>query len=239
VVKLAERRLLDEGFAIPRAGERHVDDVDDRRVGRHAHDDDAVSEGDGLVDAVRHHEDGLGRRLVLPQVDELVLQAGAGERVQRAERLVKQQYAGTDRERPGDGRALLHAAGHLRGSLVLVLPQADRGEIALDDLVGYRPVAAGHRRPGRLANVGQKAEPGEQRVVLEHHRPIRPGTGHHLVIGHDAAAVGLGEAGDDVDQRRLAAPRVPDERDELALLDGEVDAAKDLLIAVGLGDPFD
>jgi len=239
VVKLAERRLLDEGFAIPWAGERHLDDVDDRRVGRHAHYDDAVSEGDGLVDAVRHHEDGLGRRLVLPEVDELVLQAGAGERVQRAERLVEQEYAGTDGERASDGRALLHAAGHLRGSLVLVLPEPHRGEVALDDLVGDRPVAAGHGRPGRLPDVGQQAQAREQRVVLEHHRPVRPGTDHHLVVGHDAAAVGLGEAGDDVDQRRLAASRVPDERDELALLDGEVDAAKDLLTAVGLGDAFD
>ena len=44
------------------------------------------------------------------------------------------------------------------------------------------------------------------------------------------------EAGDHAQQRRLAAARGPDEHDELARPDREVDAVDHLVVAVGLDD---
>jgi hypothetical protein len=63
-------------------------------------------------------------------------------------------------------------------------------------------------------------------VVLEHHRALRAGAGD-LAVGAQQHALGRrGEPGDQVQQRGLAAARVADQRDELALCHGEVDVAQ-------------
>ena len=49
---------------------------------------------------------------------ELVLQLGAGQRVEGGERLVEQEDLGLHRQRPGNRDALAHAAGKLRRSPV-------------------------------------------------------------------------------------------------------------------------
>jgi hypothetical protein len=48
--------------------------------------------------------------LVFPDALQLVLQARSGERIQRSERLIKQQDAGPVHETAGDCRPLSHAA---------------------------------------------------------------------------------------------------------------------------------
>ena len=63
---------------------------------------------------------------LLPQVDELLLQPGPGERVEGAEGLVEQQHPGLDGEGPGDGGALLHAAGDLVRASCPCAPTARR-----------------------------------------------------------------------------------------------------------------
>ena len=73
------------------------------------------------------------------------LEAGPGEGVERPERLVEEQRPRLDRERPGHGGALLHAARHLGRLLVLVLPEPDGGEVPL----------ARRRRPARCSNPGR------------------------------------------------------------------------------------
>ena len=65
---------------------------------------------------------------------QLVLQIGARQRIERAEGLVHQQHLGLHRERAGDADALLHAAGDLVRALVPGLRHLHQLEIM------HRPV---------------------------------------------------------------------------------------------------
>ncbi|MNV72815.1 hypothetical protein D3C71_1659300 [compost metagenome] len=66
-------------------------------------------------------------------------------------------------------------------------------------------------------------EPGQQRVVLEDHRALGP-RALDLAVGAQQHARGRGgEAGDQIEQRRLAAARMPDQRDEVTLGNAQVD----------------
>ncbi len=77
-----------------------------------AHDRDPVAHLDRLVDVVGDEEDGLAELRL--QAQELVLQALAVDRVDRAEGLVHQHHQRVGGERAGDADALLLAAGELR-----------------------------------------------------------------------------------------------------------------------------
>ncbi len=86
---------------------------------------------------------------------QLVLQLGAGQRIERAEGLVHQQHLGFHRQRPGDADALLHAAGDFVRVLVRGMRQADQFDGRLGAglelglaFLGCRKRA---RRPGRCS----------------------------------------------------------------------------------------
>ena len=64
-----------------------------------------------------------------------VLQVRAGQRVERAERLVEQQHLRLHRQRAGDADALLHAAGDLRRPLVLGMRHLHEVEVVHDPVV--------------------------------------------------------------------------------------------------------
>ncbi len=53
--------------------------------------------------------------------------------------------------------------------------------------------------------------------------------GHVLAVDADRPAVGVFEAGDHAQRRRLAAARRAEERDELALVDRDVEVLDDLI----------
>ncbi len=73
-------------------------------------------------------------------------------------------------------------------------------------------------------HVVEAGQPGQQRVILEHHRTLRPRCGDLAVVAQQHAAGGQQQPGDQVQQRTLAAARVADQRDELAWRDGEVES---------------
>ena len=76
-------------------------------------DEHAVGEREGLVDVVGDEQD---RGLVPPpELDHEVVHLDAGQRVQRAERLVEQQQVGLADQRAGERDALGLAAGERRG----------------------------------------------------------------------------------------------------------------------------
>ena len=78
-----------------------------------------------------------GELRFIPQRQQLVLHAGARERVERSERLVHEQYIRLHGHAARDGDALLHAAGE--GVRVAV---RELGEIDLLDVV-HRPLFGG------------------------------------------------------------------------------------------------
>ena len=83
---------------------------------------------------------------------------------------------------------------------------------------------------------------GVERVVLEHHRDVAL-FGRHVVddavADADFTAGDVLQAGDHAQQRGLAAARRPNQHDELAVVDGDVDAVNDVRGAERLFDVAD
>ena len=127
---------------------------------------DAVGEQDRLVDVVGDEQDRLAELLLQPL--HLVLQALAGERVDRAEGLVHEQQGGVGRERAGDADPLRLAARKLARPLgpVDVRVEPDQVEQLVDARVGPLPVPAEQARHGR--DVLADGHVGEQPDALDH-----------------------------------------------------------------------
>ena len=188
------------------------------RAGPGGEHDHARAEKHRLGDAVRDEHDGLFR--LLPDAQQLEVHLLARERIERAERLVHQDQLGIVDQRARDRRALLHAAGKLVGIFVLVALEPDQRE----QIAGAR-AARRHRQPEdfrRQQHVVDHAPPFQQQRLLEHHADVarrierlRRRSDPHL------AGVVRMQAGEDLQQRGLAAARRADQRDQLAGFDVE------------------
>ena len=92
--------------------------------------------------------------------------------------------------------------------------------------------ASEHRRDRHVLCSGHRVEQVEELEDDADRRPAMDGPGVAVQRAHlrpgddDGALVGDVEAGDDRQQRRLAAPRRTGDGDELACRDGQVDAAQ-------------
>ncbi len=158
------------------------------------------------------------------------------QRVERAERLVQQQHLRLHRQRAGNADALLHAAGDFGRPLVLGMRHLHEVEIvhhpgvALGAALGF-----GKHLVDAELDVLVDSEPRQQAVVLEHHGAVRPRRIDLAVFQEHAAIGGAGETGDDVEQRRLAAAGVADDRDVFALVDRQVDLLQHLGRGIAAG----
>ena len=113
------------------------------------HDRDPVAHLDRLVDVVGDEDDRLAQLGL--EAQELVLQALAVDRVDRAERLVHQHQRRVGGEGAGDADALALAAGELRGIAVADRRrQADELEQLVDAVADALLVPA-EQRAGRVA----------------------------------------------------------------------------------------
>ncbi len=118
-------------------------------------------------------------------------------------------------------------------------------ELGVGALAGLGLLEAPHSaEPER--DVLQCRQVGEQVERLEHHPDVPSdgvdvgiGGGHGDAVEGDLAGVDVGEAVDTPQQRRLAAPRRPDEDLGVALVHPEADAVEDPLVAVGFHDVVD
>ena len=147
--------------------------------------------------------------------------------VEVGERLVEQEHRGIAHQRAADRDALALAAGELVGPAVeqrLDLQERRRmGDLALDLGLG----GLGH--PEAERHVLAHAHARVERIGLEHHRDaavlgLLPGD--VALADPDLPAADLEQPGDRVEQRGLAAARGPEQHDELALLDLEVEAVE-------------
>ena len=187
-----------------------------------AHHQDAVGEEDRLVHVVGDEHDGFRR--LREDVGDLALELLARDGVERPERLVEQQDAGVERERPREPDALLHAAGNL---VRIVRGKA----VELDELhEAFGARLAFRRRKFRdlqaEGDVLRHREPRKQVELLEHHGARRRRLLHALAR-HEHGALGRGlEAMQDAQQRGLAAPARADDGDELAGADFEANVAQ-------------
>ena len=190
-------------------------------------------EGDGLADGAL-------------DLQELVLEAVARDRVDGAERLVHEHDGRVGGQGPGDADTLLLAAGELARVAVAERRGLEPDEV--EQLVGPRPdpllVPAEHLRDH--ADVVGDGEVREETALLDDvadlaAQEVAVDVGDVLAVEQDAARGRLDEPVDHLERRRLAAARGADEHDDLALLDveGQVLHGRHLGAGIGLAHLFE
>ena len=181
-------------------------------------DGDPVAHLDGLVDVVRDEDDRLADLGV--QAQEVVLQAVARDRVDRAERLVHEHDRLAGGHRAGDADALALAAGELaRVALGVALLEADELEQLADARADALLVPA--QQPRHRPDVVLHAHVREQADLLEDVADPAAQLGqveaaHALPADGDVALGDVDQAVDHLHRGRLAAARRPDEHADLA-----------------------
>ena len=139
--------------------------------------------------------------------------------VQRTERLVHQQNIGINRQRAGNRRALLHAAGELGGKRLLEASQMHQIDVMLRPLLGLAAFDALLFQA--ITHVFDHRLPGKQCEILEHDTPIRPRLTDQSARGADGALLDLLKAADQKQQRRFAAAGRAEQGVELAGRDAQ------------------
>ena len=149
--------------------------------------------------------------------------------------LVGEDDGGLGDEGPGDGHALALAAGEVVGLLFDLLLQAHFLDHALGpvpDLL-FGELFLLHDEEGELDVFPRREHRNEVEGLKDEPDGVQAKVGE-LPVGHggdvpavdiDRALGGVIDAADDVEERGFAAPRRPDNGDEIALFDGEVDSA--------------
>lgn len=109
-------------------------------------------------------------------------------RVERRGGLVEQDHLGLHGQGPGDGRALLLAAGKLRGIAVALVGDADLGQQALGDLDRFG-LALAQYATWRLDHVVEDAHVRPQVEILEDETEFAAQPVDLLAVGGDQVAV--------------------------------------------------
>jgi hypothetical protein len=157
--------------------------------------------------------------------------------VERAQRLVHQQDARVEHDRPRDRHALLLAAGELLRIAAFVTAQLHEVEHALH-LRPPRRAADAALLQGEADILGHR-QMREQRVALEHHADVAAigwQGGDRLRVDEDLAGARPLEPGDQHQRGRLAGAGGAEEGDELACGDVEVEGGDGAVRPVAFGD---
>lgn len=176
-----------------------------------AQDGDPVGEAYRLVDVVGDEQD---RGVVdAAELADEVLHTEPGQRVERGERLVEEEKFGLPDQRPCQRDALGLAAGQGGRPGVGMTVEADLGEGPQAGRPGRRPA----RQPD--GHIAEDLRGGDEPGLLE---DDRAGGGDEGL-----SPVGAVEAAEDAQQGRLAAAARPEQGEELAAREGEVQAVED------------
>ncbi|MPL80520.1 hypothetical protein SDC9_26421 [bioreactor metagenome] len=199
-------------------------------------------------DAVRHHQ---RLALVMGDVDrgdaDALLQVADEEAhvvaqrgVEIGERLVEEQHRRLDHQRAGQRDALLLPARQFPREAPLVARKPHHLEHLGDAGGALCGCDLAHLEPE--GEVFRHRHVREERVGLEHHAEVAMlggDIGHLPRAEQQPAAVDRLEARDAAQRRRLATARRPEQRDELALPDLEIDVFQNVQIAIELVDPVE
>ena len=213
--------------AVPGSFAGHPDDLPDRGAlpaGLGAQQDHPVGQLERLVDVVGHEQHRGGCRGV--DVEQQVLHAHPGQRVERRERLVEQQHARVACQGTGQRRSLGHAAGHLPWPVPGERRQADELQQPGHPL---RAILAGGTRRQADGDVGGQGAPRQQPGLLERERTPGIDARHRCAVDADRAEGGGVEPCRDPQQGRLATAAGAQDADDLAGRDRERDVPDDLM----------
>ncbi len=163
----------------------------------------------------------------------------ARHRIERAERLVHQKDARVVDQRPADGGALLHATGEFHRILDAEVVETDHRKQLLHALAGLGLVQALHL--DREHDVLLDRAPGQQHRALKHHADVPPGRLHRRAVEDDVALCHVEQAGENLEQRALAAAGRADDGHELLVGDVQIDVRQcvNALVADRLEDLVD
>src|SRR5262249_55898093 len=138
------------------------------------------------------------------------------------ERLVEQEHAWCRRERARQGDTLLLTSGQRADRATLEPAQPhELQQLARAKRDGFGRVSA---HPEAEGDGAQDVAGRKERVILEHEpdaTPMRWDPGEASAVEEDVARVRRLQAGDDPEQRRLAAAARSEDRDHLAVADVE------------------
>jgi hypothetical protein len=168
---------------------------------------------------VGHKQDGLAR--CVPDALQLFLQEFAVLRIESAERLIHQQDLGVERQQTRQRHALLHAAGEFVGIVILEMGEADERDEFIGDLDALFLRNVLHLE--RPHDVAHDSPPGIERIFLKQHAAIGTWLGDPLTIERHGAAVDRFEPAEHVQERALAAAGRPDDGDEFAVVDVQIE----------------
>ena len=212
-----------------------------------------------LDPAFIHHHDAIGQLqslfLVMSDEDagdvEFVVepaqpspQLGAHFRIEGAERLVEQQYAGLDCQCPRERDPLALSAGELRGQPIrhrVELHQLQQLVHAFAD-VGLRGPRRSRLHPQAKGDVFEHAQMAEQRVMLKHETDRRSRTLTSVASAPSKCTeprIRQFQPRNDSQQGGLAGARHAQQRDQLAGFDLEADLVERDEIAEGFADVAD
>jgi hypothetical protein len=174
---------------------------------------------------VRDHQRGLF--VFAPKFNEHLLQLEPSQRVEHSERLIQQKHFRRERKGARDAHALAHALRKLSRFLVHRLPQPHDTEIIFCDLATLRFARGKENLIDAEHDVLERRHPGEQARRLKHHATIWSGTDEFLAGENDSTSRDVIQSSEHREHRGLTAARMPDERDEFALLNLEVEILDD------------
>ena len=191
--------------------------LEEAAVLQHGH---AVGHHQRLLLVVGDHDEG-DADLVL-QALQLELHGAAELFVERGERLVEQEHARPLDQSARQRHALLLAAGELLGAAAGELGQMRGAQDRVDALGDLGPGEPLHLQP--VGDVAAHAHVREEGVGLEHQverPPVRRDRRDVDAVEQDAARVRRLEAGEQAQERGLAAAGRAEEGEELVLADVE------------------
>ena len=145
--------------------------------------------------------------VLLVQLHDFLGDNHGGNGIQFAGGFIVKDQLGLDHQRPGDGDALLHAAGKFAGHLVLRALEPDNIQLLRDNASGSPPEISVGARSDRGRRSRLHVREFKQRAGLEHHR--HPVFGHGLrrgngfAVNEDLTRIGFFQANEMLQEDRL------------------------------------
>ncbi len=192
-----------------------------------------VGQQDRFFDVVGDDEDGAGGHfLAVPELEQLRAQVLGGEHVERGKRLVHEEHFRLHDQCAGEADALLHAAGKLLG-VRRARSRPGPPNRGCAGLRFMRSVAAMPRALSGASTLSSTVSHGNNAKLWKTMETFGHGPGHRLAVPQHLARGGRSEAGEHAQHGGFARARWPEQRQNLAGINGQVGGCQHLDACLG------